>query len=60
MQWYLVVSLGFICCRTTIRLGAGVLRKLGFNTRRVAVVGTLPAGINLLKGFWKNLGLVSL
>ncbi|HAM5174555.1 TPA: undecaprenyl-phosphate glucose phosphotransferase, partial [Escherichia coli] len=51
MQWYLVVSLGFICCRTTIRLGAGVLRKLGFNTRRVAVVGTLPAGINLLKGF---------
>ncbi|HBS2845323.1 TPA: undecaprenyl-phosphate glucose phosphotransferase, partial [Klebsiella pneumoniae] len=51
MQWYLVVSLGFICCRTTIRLGAGVLRKLGYNTRRVAVVGTLPAGINLLKGF---------
>lgn len=51
MQWYLVVSLGFICCRTTIRLGAGVLRKFGYNTRRVAVVGTLPAGINLLKGF---------
>ncbi|HBT4414064.1 TPA: undecaprenyl-phosphate glucose phosphotransferase, partial [Klebsiella pneumoniae] len=32
-------------------MGAGVLRKLGYNTRRVAVVGATPAGISLLKGF---------
>lgn len=50
-QWYLVVSIGFFCCRSLIRLGAGILRNFGYNTRRVAVVGSLPAGINLLKGF---------
>lgn len=50
-QWYLIVSGGGICCRSLIRLGSGILRNLGYNTRRVAVVGSLPAGINLLKGF---------
>ncbi|HHG1099517.1 TPA: undecaprenyl-phosphate glucose phosphotransferase [Klebsiella pneumoniae] len=50
-QWYLVVGFGFFCCRSLIRLGAGILRNFGYNTRRVAVVGSLPAGINLLKGF---------
>ncbi|SBK93449.1 UDP-glucose lipid carrier transferase [Klebsiella pneumoniae] len=49
--WYVIVSIGFVLCRTLIRLGAGMLRRLGYNTRRVAVVGSLPAGINLLKGF---------
>ncbi|WP_159870271.1 MULTISPECIES: undecaprenyl-phosphate glucose phosphotransferase [unclassified Raoultella] len=49
--WYIFVVLGFIICRSTIRLGAGVLRKLGYNTRRVAVVGSTPAGISLLRGF---------
>ncbi|MGQ8677561.1 undecaprenyl-phosphate glucose phosphotransferase, partial [Klebsiella pneumoniae] len=38
-------------CRSSIRLGAGLLRKFGYNTRRVAVVGSTPAGISLLKGF---------
>ncbi|MGS4821541.1 undecaprenyl-phosphate glucose phosphotransferase [Raoultella terrigena] len=51
IQWYLLVIIGFICCRSSIRLGSGILRKLGYNTRNVAVVGTLPSGINLLKGF---------
>ncbi|HCE8951663.1 TPA: undecaprenyl-phosphate glucose phosphotransferase [Raoultella ornithinolytica] len=51
IQWYLVVSVGFIIFRTFIRLTAGLLRKFGYNTRRVAVVGSMPAGINLLKGF---------
>lgn len=50
-QWYLIVSVGFVCCRSSIRLGSGILRNLGYNTRRVAVVGSLPAGVNLLKGF---------
>lgn len=49
--WYVIVSIGFVLCRTLIRLGAEMLRRLGYNTRRVAVVGSLPAGINLLKGF---------
>lgn len=49
--WYFFVVLGFIFCRTFIRLGAGVFRKLGYNTRRVAVVGSSPAGISLLQSF---------
>lgn len=49
--WFIVVTFGFVLCRTLIRVGAGILRRLGYNTRRVAVVGSLPAGINLLKGF---------
>ncbi|HDT4008690.1 TPA: undecaprenyl-phosphate glucose phosphotransferase, partial [Klebsiella quasipneumoniae subsp. similipneumoniae] len=49
--WFIVVTFGFVLCRTLVRVGAGILRRLGYNTRRVAVVGSLPAGINLLKGF---------
>lgn len=51
IQWYFVVVAGFIFCRMGIRLGSGILRKMGYNTRRVAVVGTLPAGINLVNSF---------
>lgn len=49
--WYLTVIVGFIICRCAIRIGSGFMRKLGYNTRHVAVVGSLPAGINLLKSF---------
>ncbi|HDY7414391.1 TPA: undecaprenyl-phosphate glucose phosphotransferase [Klebsiella pneumoniae] len=49
--WFIVVTIGFVLCRSLIRVGAGILRRLGYNTRRVAVVGSLPAGINLLKSF---------
>lgn len=51
LQWFLIVALGFVLCRSAIRLTSGLLRKFGYNTRRVAVVGSMPAGINLLKGF---------
>lgn len=51
MQWYLIVNAGFFICRLFIRIISGLMRKLGYNTRNVAVVGTLPAGINLLKSF---------
>lgn len=51
IQWYFIVIIGFLGCRSAIRMGAGFLRKLGYNTRRVAVVGVTPAGISLLKGF---------
>ncbi len=37
IQWYFFVSIGFLACRLSIRLLAGILRKLGYNTRRVAV-----------------------
>ncbi|HDZ2099490.1 TPA: undecaprenyl-phosphate glucose phosphotransferase [Klebsiella pneumoniae] len=49
--WFIVVTISFVLCRSLIRVGAGILRRLGYNTRRVAVVGSLPAGINLLKSF---------
>lgn len=51
IQWYLIVVIGFVICRSSIRIGSGLLRKIGYNTRNVAVVGSLPAGINLLRGF---------
>ncbi|MBA7934706.1 undecaprenyl-phosphate glucose phosphotransferase [Klebsiella sp. RHBSTW-00215] len=51
LLWYVIVCFGFILCRSFIRLFLGGMRKLGYNTRSVAVVGELPAGINLLKGF---------
>ncbi|MCD5718973.1 undecaprenyl-phosphate glucose phosphotransferase [Klebsiella pneumoniae] len=51
IHWYLLVIVGFFLCRSAIRAGSGILRKLGYNTRNVAVVGSMPAGINLLKGF---------
>ncbi|WP_213198940.1 undecaprenyl-phosphate glucose phosphotransferase [Klebsiella aerogenes] len=51
IQWYLIVVVGFILCRSSIRLTSGMLRKLGYNTRNVAVVGSMPAGVNLLKSF---------
>lgn len=50
-QWYICVSLGFILCRTAIRMTAGFLRKLGYNTRRVAVAGFGDVGLNLIRGF---------
>lgn len=50
-QWYAVTCLGFIFFRTLIRFTIGLLRKLGFNKRVVAVVGTMPSGIELLKSF---------
>lgn len=42
--------------RTLIRFTIGLLRKLGFNKRVVAVVGTMPSGIELLKVSRNNLG----
>ncbi|HIG8799524.1 TPA: undecaprenyl-phosphate glucose phosphotransferase [Raoultella terrigena] len=51
IQWFFIVALGFVLCRSAIRITSGMLRKFGYNTRRVAVVVSMPAGINLLKGF---------
>jgi putative colanic acid biosynthesis UDP-glucose lipid carrier transferase len=59
-QWLIVVSLGFIACRVFIRFSIGLIRKLGYNCRRVALAGSMPDGINLLNSFKEQpwLGLV--
>ncbi|EPJ5820625.1 undecaprenyl-phosphate glucose phosphotransferase [Pluralibacter gergoviae] len=49
IQWYLCVVVGLISCRLLIRCISGILRKFGYNTRRVALAGSLPAGVNLIK-----------
>ncbi|CAI0797524.1 Putative colanic biosynthesis UDP-glucose lipid carrier transferase [Serratia grimesii] len=51
MCWYLSVCLGFMFCRSAIRFLAGLVRNLGYNTRRVAVAGSMPIGIKLLRSF---------
>ncbi|EAW8145572.1 undecaprenyl-phosphate glucose phosphotransferase [Salmonella enterica subsp. enterica] len=51
LAWYALSSLGLVLCRSFIRFGAGWLRHRGYNTRRVAVAGDLPAGQALLDSF---------
>lgn len=51
LAWYLLSSVGMVVCRSCIRFGAGWLRNLGYNTRRVAIAGTLPAGLELAESF---------
>lgn len=50
-KWYVSVSIGLVLCRVFIRFATGFFRRLGFNTRKVAIVGDLPVGINLAKSF---------
>ncbi|MNG59930.1 undecaprenyl-phosphate glucose phosphotransferase [Serratia inhibens] len=47
IKWYVTVALGLILGRYLIRKLLGVLRKLGYNTRNVVIVGSLPVGIRL-------------
>lgn len=51
LQWYILVTLGLIICRTSIRFIIGIVRHLGYNTCRVAIAGVMPVGINLAKSF---------
>jgi putative colanic acid biosynthesis UDP-glucose lipid carrier transferase len=51
IQWYFFVSIGIIICRLVIRFFSGLIRKLGYNTCRVAIAGTMPAGMNLVRSF---------
>ncbi|HBS6038501.1 undecaprenyl-phosphate glucose phosphotransferase [Klebsiella aerogenes] len=48
-QWYFSVCIGFIICRVSIRIVSGSLRRLGYNTRRIALAGAIPAGVNLMR-----------
>lgn len=47
VKWYVTVAFGLIAGRYLIRKILGVLRKLGYNTRNVVIVGSLPVGIRL-------------
>lgn len=51
LQWYFIVSVIIVLCRIAIRYFAGMIRKFGYNTRYVAVAGSMPAGISLLRSF---------
>ncbi|MFN4478521.1 undecaprenyl-phosphate glucose phosphotransferase [Klebsiella pneumoniae] len=51
LEWYFASCTGMIVARCAIRYGTGILRHLGYNTRKVAIAGSLPTGISLLKGF---------
>lgn len=52
--WYFLSSVGLVVCRSCIRFGAGFLRNHGFNTRRVAIAGSLPVGMELAESFRKE------
>ena len=51
LEWYFFVSLGVVICRMSIRAGARFIRTLGYNTRRIAIAGSMPVAINLAKSF---------
>ena len=41
----------FTFCRSSISLLVGMIRNLGYNNRKVAVAGSMPIGVKLLKNF---------
>ncbi|WP_260513291.1 undecaprenyl-phosphate glucose phosphotransferase [Serratia fonticola] len=47
LNWYIVTCLGLILTRSIIRCCLRYLRSLGYNTRRVAIMGSMPIGIGL-------------
>lgn len=51
MEWYIFVCLGVVISRVSIRAGARFVRTLGYNTRRIAIAGSMPVAINLAKSF---------
>lgn len=50
-QWFLIVCVGLVLCRTSIRFMIGIVRHLGYNTRKIAIAGSLPVGVNLARSF---------
>ncbi|TQI79817.1 putative colanic acid biosynthesis UDP-glucose lipid carrier transferase [Serratia fonticola] len=51
MQWYFIVCISSICCRVAIRFIIRVIRNQGYNTCRVAIAGSMPIGIYLMRSF---------
>ncbi len=50
-EWYLLVCVGFVIFRCSIRYGIGVLRGWGYNRRTVALVGRMQSGVELFNSF---------
>lgn len=50
-EWYIIACFGVVVCRTSIRAAARFIRTLGYNTRRIAIAGSMPVAINLAKSF---------
>ncbi|RRO02004.1 undecaprenyl-phosphate glucose phosphotransferase [Pectobacterium aquaticum] len=54
--WFFVTSLGFILARSSIRLIISYARKLGFNNKNIAIIGSSKAGValieNILSAHW--------
>lgn len=51
LAWYVLTSFGMVMCRSFIRFGAGWLRNMGYNTRRIAIAGSMPVGYTLAESF---------
>ncbi len=51
LAWYVLTGFGMVVCRSFIRFGAGWLRNMGYNTRRIAIAGSLPVGRTLASSF---------
>lgn len=51
VEWYFIVCLGFCLSRALVRRVAKLLRLLGYNTRNVAIVGSMPVGQKLAQSF---------
>ncbi|VUS60250.1 UDP-glucose:undecaprenyl-phosphate glucose-1-phosphate transferase [Klebsiella spallanzanii] len=49
--WFIFCCVGILSFRVLIRYSARWLRMLGYNTRKVAIAGSMPVGINLAKSF---------
>ncbi len=60
LSGYLLTSMGLMMSRAVIRFGAGWLRNLGYNTRRVAVAGICRWGRNCWRAFVTSRGWVSM
>ncbi|HBQ8757377.1 TPA: undecaprenyl-phosphate glucose phosphotransferase [Klebsiella quasipneumoniae] len=51
LWWYIISCIGVILCRIAIRVFSRLIRHLGYNTRNVAIAGSMPVGIALAKSF---------
>ena len=53
-KWYISVCVGLYVMRYAIRIVIGLFRRTGYNTRNIAILGTLPVGIKLASDFIKS------
>lgn len=51
LAWYVLTGFGMVVCRSLIRFAAGLLRNMGYNTRRIAIAGSMPVGRTLASSF---------